>query len=91
LGILGENSCNVFCCSSWYFEFLSSRCFACGQCRCCGMSPCSSRLRPEGVLLLIFLFVCLFRLLVFSCKELFYGQTDLNLEVCISNSMCTGQ
>jgi hypothetical protein len=31
-----------FCCSPWNFGFLSSRCFARGQCRCCGVPPCSS-------------------------------------------------
>jgi hypothetical protein len=30
--------------SSWYFVFLSWRCFAGGQCWCCGMPSCSSGL-----------------------------------------------
>jgi hypothetical protein len=30
------------CFSSWDFGFLSWQCFAGGQCRCCGMPPCSS-------------------------------------------------
>jgi hypothetical protein len=32
------------CLSSWDFGFLSWQCFAGGQCRCCGMPPCSSGL-----------------------------------------------
>jgi hypothetical protein len=68
-GACGENCNKSFSCSSWFFWFQTSRCFAREQCRCCGMSLYSSGLGLWGFSSLFFSFSLLVVSTAFPCME----------------------